>query len=327
VMWGRAFVVLTVAVVLLTGVAARQKREPYKMLPVHSHRTANGTLLGFDQTQALRYLYYAYAAYQTTAVFPWGCSYCTAYGPASSFVTVGTFGDAADAFGFVGYNSDYREIVVSFRGSQTLSNWIANLQLSKDRDAFPGGSGGVHSGFLSYYNSVKDEMLDLLADVAGQAQYQSYTIFVTGHSLGGAAALICALDLRVNQGYNNVYPITFGEPRVGDSTFANWANSVLGNVVRVTNGDDIVVHLPPSFWPFSFQHETQEIWANNGAYRVCSSSNGEDGSCADSVPLYEFSVTDHLNYMGVNCCKGPNAAITLPEHVGLFPDPDPTGHN
>ena len=76
-----------------------------------------------------------------------------------------------------------------------------------------------------------------------------------------------------------------------------------------------MVHLPPAL--FNFDHETQEIWGTSSGYRQCSTSDGEDGSCSNSVAVWEFSVSDHLSYMGVSCCKGPNQAVTLPEHLTL----------
>ena len=49
--------------------------------------------------------------------------------------------------------------------------------------------------------------------------------------------------------------VTFGQPRVGDAAFASFVNSELvdtGRIIRVTHGNDPVVHLPFSKW--GFQH-------------------------------------------------------------------------
>lgn len=43
-----------------------------------------------------------------------------------------------DAFGYCGYNPNYDEIVVSFRGSQTLLNWIEDLKFEKEKTPFDG---------------------------------------------------------------------------------------------------------------------------------------------------------------------------------------------
>lgn len=50
--------------------------------------------------------------------------------------------------------------------------------------------------------------------------YQDAQITVTGHSLGGALAVFCALDLE--QIYGNINLYTFGCPRVGNTAFAKY---------------------------------------------------------------------------------------------------------
>jgi len=270
------------------------------------------TTVGFDQSQALRFLYYSYAAYQTLSVGSWTCTYCTAYGPASTFVPVATFSDfVTDGFGYIGYNPNYNEIVISFRGSSSIRNWIQDLQIYSSHTPFGGGSGNVATGFYNVYTALQSAVLTQLRALA-QSQ-SGYNIYVTGHSLGGAVAALCATDLSVNQGYNAISTLTFGEPRVGDGTFANFLNAHVAQVTRNTHADDIVVHLPPN--AFGFQHETTEVWNTGSNFKVCSSSNGEDPNCADSVPFYDFSISDHLSYFGVSCCAGPSKGIVFPDDI------------
>lgn len=52
----------------------------------------------------------------------------------------------------------------------------------------------VHKGFLDSYNEVQKELVATVLDQF--KQYPSYKVAVTGHSLGGAQALLCALDLH-----------------------------------------------------------------------------------------------------------------------------------
>lgn len=61
-------------------------------------------------------------------------------------------------------------------------------------------------------------MVDTLIELT--AAHPDYTLFVTGHSLGAAAAALCSADLldRFNIP-STLY--TFGEPRVGDHAFAS----------------------------------------------------------------------------------------------------------
>lgn len=76
-------------------------------------------------------------------------------------------------------------------------------------------------------------------------------IHVTGHSLGAAIAALCAFDLYDN-GYNIVEVYTFGQPRVGDATFAkNYNERFDGYSYRVVHYADIVPHLPPELLDFT----------------------------------------------------------------------------
>jgi nuclear pore complex protein Nup85 len=54
----------------------------------------------------------------------------------------------------------------------------------------------VHSGFLTAYDSVKVKVLRLVDQLtAGATAEQPWEVYVTGHSLGGALATLCAYDL------------------------------------------------------------------------------------------------------------------------------------
>jgi predicted lipase len=46
--------------------------------------------------------------------------------------------------------------------------------------------------------------------------------------------------------------LNFGAPRIGDKTYAAFADAKMPNKYRHTHTRDIVPHSPPSDWPFSF---------------------------------------------------------------------------
>lgn len=88
--------------------------------------------------------------------------------------------------------------------------------------------------------------------------------------------------------------INFGQPRVGDDDYAAFTDSIWKSQWRMTHNKDIIVHLPPSDWPFNFYHQSTEVYEDkNGNYKIC--GPGEDPTCADSHTFY--SLTDHLRYM------------------------------
>ena len=108
-----------------------------------------------------------------------------------------------------------KSIIISFRGSQNVKNWITNLNTG--RSAYSSCNGClVHSGFIAGYNLVRDT---IRADVQRlTAMYRGTRIIITGHSLGGAFAILAAADIKVI--YNRVDEVyTFGQPRVGNAAF------------------------------------------------------------------------------------------------------------
>ena len=59
-------------------------------------------------------------------------------------------------------------------------------------------------------------------------------ILVTGHSLGGALAVLCGLDLILNpvKYQPSVRIITIGGPRVGNENFASFFDNTAQNCTR-----------------------------------------------------------------------------------------------
>ncbi len=84
-------------------------------------------------------------------------------------------------------------------------------------------------------------------------------LFVTGHSLGGALAAVYGAMLHYNAETEITDRLaaiyTFGQPRVGDQKFANYANQKLkGHYNRVVYCNDIVPRVPFDDKLFQFKH-------------------------------------------------------------------------
>jgi predicted lipase len=209
----------------------------------------------------------------------------------------------AGAFAYVGYHPNYNEIVASFRGSSDIPNWIEDVYAIKTPpgQAFPGiPNAQVEDGFYYYYMSLKSCVLAEIKNLKNQ--HSSYSIAITGHSLGAAGAAMCAMDMEANMGYSNVRLLNFGEPRLGNKAFSNAALQYIPNFQRMVDYMDCVPKLPPQ--ALGYNHEAYEIYEHpTGAdtYQICNNS-GEDPSCSDSVGQ---NCDDHLHYMGVQCCDHP----------------------
>ena len=83
-----------------------------------------------------------------------------------------------------------------------------------------------------------------------------YQVWVTGHSLGGAMAAVAASEI-VHYGYtsaSNLKLYTFGQPRTGDTIFAQKHDSI---VSCRNNFRDVIF---PFSFPIPIVLLTKEIW-------------------------------------------------------------------
>ncbi len=142
----------------------------------------------------------------------------------------------------------------------------------------------------------------------------SPTVFVSGHSLGGALATFCALEMKLVAKIDDVRVVTFGSPRVGNAIFAEWFKATVPQNVRFTHNRDMIPSLPPMYMGFS--HIPQEVWLvdvvpSRTLVGVCDES-GEDprchrGACSVfGVGSICVSLADHLGYLSPMYQPRPN---------------------
>jgi predicted lipase len=77
----------------------------------------------------------------------------------------------------------------------------------------------VHSGFYVAYKGVSSLVRTEVDRLLGL--YKTAKLVITGHSLGGAMAVLCALEMKEVHGKVD-YVYTYGQPRVGNSNFASF---------------------------------------------------------------------------------------------------------
>jgi len=239
------------------------------------------------------HLMYAYAAYCPQQYLQnWSCYWCRNVSSVPSVTVTQLFetDQGVGTYGYVGHEPS--SIVVSFRGSASLENWLKNAEFWQT--TYPGVPGAaVHYGFYTGYMAVSTVVVNAVKAV--RSKYPSLPVKVTGHSLGAAFATLCALDL-LQHGVNNVQHWTFGQPRVGNQAFANYFNSQVTTRYRTVNQNDLVPHVPPSSL-LGYYHVATEVWfpSNYQSYVICPGS-GEDPNCSDSDKIY--SIEMHLMYLG-----------------------------
>ncbi|XP_028092321.1 lipase-like [Camellia sinensis] len=215
--------------------------------------------------------------------------------------------------GFVGMAKDLNAIVIAFRGTQerSLQNWIEDLYWKQLDLNYPGMPDAmVHHGFYFAYHNTTVRSGVVNAVKRAKQLYGDIDIMVTGHSMGGAMAVFCGLDLKVNHEARNVQVMTFGQPRIGNAAFASYYSQLVPNTIRVTNDHDIVPHLPsyyPHFAQKTYHHFPREVWIHQIGFgtlvykveKVCDGS-GEDPSCS----RYVFAFYDlPINILEMDICK------------------------
>ncbi|KAM0924216.1 hypothetical protein ACQ4PT_005031 [Festuca glaucescens] len=232
----------------------------------------------FNYTLAKAIVEYASAVYMTdlTAMYTWTCSRCNdltqvRYLRNTGFEIRCIIVDVENCLqAFIGVDHNLNAIIVAIRGTQenSVQNWIEDLVWKQVYLNYPNmPDAKVHTGFYSAYNNTLLRPVITNAVRKARKLYGDISIIVTGHSMGGAMASFCALDLAISLGSDDVHLMTFGQP-----------------------------HL-------TYHHFPREVWEHavdgNTTFQVCDDS-GEDPDCCRSVFALFLSVSDHLTYMGVD---------------------------
>jgi hypothetical protein len=204
--------------------------------------------------------------------------------------------------GYIGYQSNTGEILVSFRGTSNFKNWVTDLNAIKT--TYPLCSGCMaHKGFFTAEQEIIGEVNDEVNRL--KSQHSSDKVLVVGHSLGAALATLTALDLA-NRGSYKITLWNFGSPRIFNQAGADWASSSASGIViggRRTHYKDIVTHVPPH--SAGFRHISGEIYENGPISSYPSFPGGpmvqcdgkEDPNCADQYD--GMSIDDHCDYNGI----------------------------
>jgi hypothetical protein len=85
-------------------------------------------------------------------------------------------------------------IVISMRGSVSVQNWVTDIKFALQDCPEFGAGAKCETGFYSFWQDSKPAALEGLKMALAEAP--SYNIVVTGHSLGAAAAVFAAAELR-----------------------------------------------------------------------------------------------------------------------------------
>ncbi|CDF37386.1 Lipase domain protein, putative [Chondrus crispus] len=158
----------------------------------------------------------------------------------------------------------FDRIIVAFKGSTSKRNMRTSLQMNYEnvhsviRTNIRGEdetgrlkrmfgrsytNGKVHRGFAIAYRSVAGEVMEKVRALRGEKRRP---VFLTGHSLGGALATICSMDVwvKLELSRREIFVSTFGSPRVGNADFADIYDKVVPLHWRIVVDPDMVAKLP-----------------------------------------------------------------------------------
>ncbi|MEY4065136.1 MAG: hypothetical protein RIR26_1344, partial [Pseudomonadota bacterium] len=132
-------------------------------------------------------------------------------------------------------------VVVSFAGTSEWIDYLTDLTFASKPETMRGIPGQVHTGFL---NVLDRSWLKVLNAVQTRAT-NGKPVFLTGHSMGGAQAVISATRLaRLGFHVDSLY--VYAVPRIGDDAYADFVAKLFPDRLwRFVNNEDIVPRLPP----------------------------------------------------------------------------------
>ncbi|XP_010510171.1 PREDICTED: phospholipase A1-Ialpha2, chloroplastic-like [Camelina sativa] len=184
--------------------------------------------------------------------------------------------------GYVAVSSDdsvkrlgRRDIVVTFRGTVTNPEWLANFMSSLTPARFHPHNQRldvkVESGFLTLYTSDESEskfglescrqqLLSEISRLINEYKGEEMSITLAGHSMGSSLAQLLAYDIaelglnrRIGEGDIPVTVFSFAGPRVGNLEFKKHCEELGVKVLRITNVNDPVTKLPGVFLNENFR--------------------------------------------------------------------------
>jgi predicted lipase len=172
------------------------------------------TLSAYDQTVGRQLVILGSIAYEEpTKIEGWSCADCKQF----NLTDINLFSHGPKAlFGYVGYSQSLQTIVVSFRGTvkSKLPNLVTDIKVYQS--IYPKCTNcRVHTGFYEGISLLSSSLIAALRKVVNA--HPGAPIYVGGHSLGGALAILAAPIIKENFPNNKlIQVITGGKPRLGN---------------------------------------------------------------------------------------------------------------
>ena len=151
-----------------------------------------------------------------------------------------------------------RSVAVIFRGSQTPLDWALDFfALPYHPCVWMKDGALVHAGMFA---GIERAVQDIQAELLARFVTPDYTVYLGGHSLGGAHAAYAArlLNRRV---FPRVSLTTWGCPQAGNRNF--WLTLPAHPQTHYVNGFDPVPHVPFHFAAFPYAASDYRVHLSN----------------------------------------------------------------
>lgn len=142
---------------------------------------------------------------------------------------------------------------IAFAGSESADDWRINLDI-RPIDPGHGLKGKIHNGFATQWGHARAEVNKKVANLRAAGHKR---VIITGHSLGGAVATLCAGELSKENPDMTFELITFGAPKAASNAYAADFNTRFnvepkdsagdGGATRMMNSGDPVPCIPPGY--------------------------------------------------------------------------------
>jgi hypothetical protein len=174
-----------------------------------------------------------------------------------------------------------RVVILCYRGTEptNLGAWLGDADLGPDSIRVHGNQLGVHAGFYRNVRATRWAVIRELThalqgrsllDPSQRVEHRLEALYATGHSLGGAMALLFAISLagsaddrELAERLRAVY--TYGQPMALAEPVPELARQVGDKVFRHILSRDLVPALPPARWG-RFAHVGREYRYAQGGW-------------------------------------------------------------
>jgi triacylglycerol lipase len=216
--------------------------------------------IGFNIDLAIELVELSKQAYKQYYAYTDGKIWATPKGYEKHIVFEAMFGIKKAPLGFIVSKGD--DIYISWRGTADIEDLIQALRFLQVKASYLPGNPKVESGFHSVYVDKKDgdspqeAVLNFLKEREVKGK-----IYVTGHSLGAALAILNILDIAENTKHRNLVLYSFAGPLVGSPEYATLYNNnkSITQSWRVVNTYDEISKIPFKDIEIPYKHVDKEI--------------------------------------------------------------------